>query len=115
VHGGEAGEHLHLVVADGEDGDAVPFEVGQIALQLDQLRFAERSPQGTSVENDQALAPDPGLLKMNSSAVLVWQHDVGKALPDARPSEVVPLRGSLSSGILATHPPVPSGSYLTVQ
>jgi hypothetical protein len=51
VGGGKAGQHAYRVVADAEDADAVPLEVGQVALQLDQLRLAERSP-GAADEDD---------------------------------------------------------------
>ena len=54
VGGGEAGQHAHRVVADAKDGDGVPLEIGQVPLQLDQLRLAERSPLGTAVENYQS-------------------------------------------------------------
>ncbi len=83
--GGEAGQHVHRVVADAKDGDAVPLEVGQVPLQLDQLRFAERSPFGTAVEDDQPLAPCTGLVENDGPAVLVRKHHVGEAFPTRGP------------------------------
>jgi hypothetical protein len=93
VGGGKAGQHAYRVVADAEDADAVPLEVGQVALQLDQLRLAERSPPGAADEDDQPLAPRTGHVEIDGPAVLVRQHHVGEALPDPRPHAVEVRRG----------------------
>ena len=85
VGGGEAGQHVHGVVADAEDGDVVPLEVGQVPLQFDQLRLAERSPPGTAVEDDQALASRTSLVEIDGLAVLVGQHHVGERSPTLGP------------------------------
>ena len=81
---GKAGQHVHRVVADAKDGDVVPREVGQVPLQFDQLRLAERSPRGTAVEDDQSPPPVAGLVQIDALAVLIWQDDVREALPNRR-------------------------------
>ena len=50
----EATENLDRIVADGEQGDSLRFEVAEYLLQLNQLRLTERSPLGTAVENYQS-------------------------------------------------------------
>ena len=81
---GKAGQHVHRVVADAKDGDVVPREVGQVPLQFDQLRLAERSPRGTAVKDDQSPPPVAGLVQLDTLAVLIGQDDVREALPNRR-------------------------------
>ena len=60
------------------------LEVGQTALQLDELRLAKGSPTGAAMEDYQSLPATSGLVKMHKIAVLVWQHHIREALANSR-------------------------------
>jgi len=75
-------EHVHRVIADGEDGDVRPREVGQAPLQLDELRLAEGSPTGAAVEHHQGPPGATRLMEIHGLAMLIRQEDVGEALPN---------------------------------
>ena len=45
-------QNLHRIIADGADPDVVSFKALEILLQLNQLRFAEASPGGASMEQN---------------------------------------------------------------
>jgi hypothetical protein len=68
----------------------VALKVWQAFLQLHELRFAERSPAGTAVKDDQGTPAVTGLVQVNALTVLVWQDDVRETLPNCRanPGEV---------------------------
>jgi hypothetical protein len=68
---GEAAKHIDGIVADGEDCDVLAREVGQAALQLDELRFTEGSPAGAAMEHHEGAATGTGLVKINGLAMLV--------------------------------------------
>jgi hypothetical protein len=71
VSGGEVAQHVDGVVADGVDGDAFAFEVGEAALQLNELRATEGSPTGAAVEDDQPAAVTTMFVKIERRAALV--------------------------------------------
>jgi hypothetical protein len=68
---GEAAKHINGIVADGEDRDVLAREVGQAALQLDELRFTEGSPAGAAMERHQGAAASSGLVQIDGLALLV--------------------------------------------
>jgi len=79
------------------------FEVRHAALQLDELRFAERSPRGAAVEDHQGPPATSGLMEIHQSAVLVWQPHFREALANRRAdrgevdTEICDRRHTLSS------------------
>ena len=75
----EATENLNGVVTDRKDGDPLPLEVRDTALQLNELRSTERSPVGTAIEHHERALPTTAGVEVNGPAMLVWQHDVWKA------------------------------------
>jgi hypothetical protein len=81
---GEAGKHLDSVVADGEEGDPLALEVGEAALQLDELRLAVGSPGGAAVEDDERPPIGAGSVQIDGAAVLIGQHDIGESIADGR-------------------------------
>jgi hypothetical protein len=95
VGSGEAGQHVHRVVTDAKDCDVVPLEVGQVPLQFDQPRLAERLPPGTAVEDDQRLASRTSLVEIDGLPMLVRQDQVGKSVPDPRPYAIEVRHGPL--------------------
>jgi len=90
LFGGKRGQHVHGVVADGKRHNVVTLKVWQALLQLHELRFAEGSPSGTAVKDDQGTPTVTGLVQVNALTVLVRQDNVREALPNyrANPSEV---------------------------
>ena len=76
----EAAEYLDRVVADSEERDAVGLQVGKYLLQLNQLRLAEGSPLGASVEDHEGLAARTGRMQVYRASALVGQPDVRKTL-----------------------------------
>jgi len=66
------------------------LKVWQALLQLHELRFAEGSPAGTAVKDDQGTPTVTGLVQVNALTVLVRQDDVREVLSNCRanPSEV---------------------------
>lgn len=84
VPGGVSRQQRGRIRADRVDGDVVPCKVLEIALQLDQLRFAEASPGGAAVEQDEGPAVAAGAGELDGSAGLVRQREVGDRLADGR-------------------------------
>src|SRR5215831_7498580 len=68
---GKSGQHVHGVVADGKWHDVVALKVCQALLQLHELRFAEGSPSGTAVKDDQGTPTVTGLVQVDALTVLV--------------------------------------------
>ena len=67
---GERLEDFHGIVTDGTDLDAVAFECVQIFLQLHELGFAETSPGGTAVKQDQGFFPiSRPVLKLSAALI----------------------------------------------
>jgi hypothetical protein len=62
----------------------VALKVWQTLLQLHELRFAEGSPAGTAVKNDQGTPTVTGPVQVDALTVLVRQDDVREALPNCR-------------------------------
>jgi hypothetical protein len=62
----------------------VTLEVGETALQLDELRLAKGSPAGTTVEDHQSAPASSGLMQLDQLAVLVGQHNIGEARANSR-------------------------------
>jgi hypothetical protein len=78
----EGGQDLNRIIADRDDGDARSVEVGETALQLDELRPAERSPGGAAVEDDQRSPSRPPGVQVDRLAELIRQQDVGERFAD---------------------------------
>jgi len=53
-------------------------------LQLDELRFAKRSPRRAAVEYHHGASVTTRLMQMHGLSILVRQHDVGKTFPYGR-------------------------------
>jgi hypothetical protein len=60
------------------------LEVGETALQLDELRLAEGSPASAAVEDHQGAPASSGLMQMDRLAVLVGQHNIREARANSR-------------------------------
>ena len=60
------------------------LKIRQTLLQLDELRFAERSPPSTTVKDHQGTPTVADLVQIDVLTVLVWQDDVREALPNGR-------------------------------
>jgi hypothetical protein len=84
LFGGKSGQHVHGVVADGKRHDVVALKVWQALLQLHELRFAEGSPAGTAVQDNQGTSTVAGVMQVDALTVLVRQDDVREALPNCR-------------------------------
>jgi len=77
---GERCQIIDRIVAEGEQRDAALPELLCHLLQLNQLRLAERSPLGATVENhERPLAAASGV-EVNHLPRLVGQANVRKAL-----------------------------------
>jgi hypothetical protein len=81
---GEPAQTSDGIVADGEDGDVLPFEVRQAALQLDELRFTKRSPFGAAMKHDQCAAARPDLVQTHGCAKLIWKDNIREMSPNSR-------------------------------
>jgi hypothetical protein len=85
---GEGSEDLDRVIADREQGNAIGIERGPYALQLDELRPAERSPVGAAVEDDDGLARCARRVEVDHGPALIGQPNLRKSLalvgPDLR-------------------------------
>lgn len=79
MFGGEGGEHVDRIVADGHDRDAVSFVIVLFALQLNELRLAVWSPACAAIEDDRSPAISPVVMKVNELTVLIQKCDVREA------------------------------------
>ena len=68
------------IVANGEERHVPGGERGKYALQLDELRLAERSPLRAAVEDDEGRAAATGVVEIDHCARLIGEADVRKAL-----------------------------------
>ena len=59
---GKLRKDRYRVVPDGKDSNTITREIGQGALQLDELRLAERSPRGAAVKEHDRTSPGTGLM-----------------------------------------------------
>ena len=84
VRCGEIAEDVDGVVADGVDGDALALEVGETVLQPNELRAAEGSPVGATVEDDQPLTAIPVFVEIDWVAALIRQFNIRKSLAHLR-------------------------------
>lgn len=82
---GEAVEDLDAVVADGIEGEASGLKFGADALQLNELRFAERSPARASMENHECWAPRPVGVQINRFPIHSRKHEIWKWLTNCGP------------------------------
>ena len=71
MSGGEVAQDLLGIIADGNDFYAVAVEGHQVALQLNELRLARRSPGGASVKEDQCTLATPSIGKAYEVSELV--------------------------------------------
>jgi hypothetical protein len=70
---GKFRQDRYRVVADSKDSNSVTREVRERALQLHELRFAERSPTRTAMKEHDRAPPGACLMQINSVAVLIRQ------------------------------------------
>src|SRR5215468_4607786 len=80
--GSKGGQYIHGIVTDGKRHDMMALKIRQTLLQLDELRFAERSPPSTTVKDHQGTPTVAGLVQIDVLTVLVWQDDVREVLPN---------------------------------
>ena len=55
------------------------LEIGEAALQLNELRLAEGSPGGAAMKDQQGPAASAGLVQIERLPILVKQHHIRKA------------------------------------
>jgi len=79
---GEGGENLDRVIAQRENGDSLLLEVGQAALQLDELRSTEGSPAGAALKGDQRPLARTSGVEVHQAAMLVGQGHIREGEPD---------------------------------
>jgi hypothetical protein len=82
VFRGKRRERRYGVVTDRKQRDIGVGEIGGDTLQLNELRFAVRSPPRTAVENDDRLPAPARLLKAHRRPGLIGQGNVGKPRSD---------------------------------
>jgi hypothetical protein len=81
---GERRQRGDRVVADRENGDVRSLEVRGARLQLDELRFAVRSPARAAVKNDQRFPATSDVVQVDRFSPLILQNDVQKATANRR-------------------------------
>src|SRR5262249_4841593 len=77
---GERREHVDRIVTYGEERNALPAECFGYLLQLNELRFAIRSPPGAAIEHDQRRAAGAGRVQVDHGAGLIREADVREPL-----------------------------------
>ena len=77
----ESVQYIDAVVADGVEGDPFRVQAAEGCLQLNELRFAERSPARAAMENDERRAPGAVRMQVNHLSGRVCQHDVWETQP----------------------------------
>jgi len=75
---GEPPQHLYAVIANGEDGDVLTLEIGEAALQLNELRLAKGSPSSAAIKDYEGPVASAGLVQTQCLPILVWQHHIRK-------------------------------------
>jgi hypothetical protein len=60
------------------------FEVRQTALQLNELRLAEGSPGGATMEDHQGAMLASGFVQINEMAMLIREDDIRETVSDCR-------------------------------
>ena len=78
----EVGKGVRRVVADGDEGDAGGLDPFVVGLQLHQLRLAERSPLGRTIEDQRNLPVLQEVVQGSLLALLVLQGKGGCLGPD---------------------------------
>jgi len=68
---GKPAEHVHRIIAHGEESNILAREVGYAALQLDELRLAEGSPGRAAVEHHQGTPSATRLMEIHGMAMLI--------------------------------------------
>jgi hypothetical protein len=91
---GKRGEDFTAVVADRDEPESFLADERQVALQLDQLRAAIRSPIGRSEEDDQCPLRTGNRLETLRLSAVVGEREVGDASADLRPE-----RGDVDGGL----------------
>ncbi len=80
----ERRENFGRVVADGRQPEALVLQLLQPALQLNELRFAVRSPVGGTVEHEHGPAGAHDRFARPDPACLIGEAEVGNLLADLR-------------------------------
>jgi hypothetical protein len=93
----EIGKNRARVVGDDRQPETLPLKFVRAALQLDQLRPAERSPVGGAGEDEHGAATSHDRLQVAGPAGLIDEAEIGHPLADLRPEcgDVNPLARSL--------------------
>jgi hypothetical protein len=84
MFGCKPGQHIHRIIADRKEGNMGALEVGEPALQLNELRLAEWSPHGAAMEDHQGAMLASGLVQIDEIAMLIWEDDLREAGSDCR-------------------------------
>ena len=83
---GKCFEHGDAVIADGRQPQSLRSDLLPILFQLDQLGFAERSPVGRAIENQQSAFWAEDGTKRLDGPILVLQAECGNTFADVRSS-----------------------------
>ena len=81
----ESREHLDAVVADRVERVASAAEFFPDSLQLNELRFAERSPAGAAVEDHERGPPRPVRVKIQGRAIGAHERKIREGCANSRP------------------------------
>ncbi len=81
---GELGEDRDRIVAHREDRNAFALIVRQTALQLDELRLAERSPGGAAVKEHQRPPRSADAVQVDDDSRSIRQGNIGEPLAETR-------------------------------
>jgi hypothetical protein len=65
-------QHVHRIIADRKEGYMGTLEVGETALQLNELCLAEWSPRGAAIEDHQSAMIASSLVQIDEIAMLIW-------------------------------------------
>jgi hypothetical protein len=85
VAAGKAAQDLPRVIGDRRQSETVLAEFLDPALQLDELRAAERSPIRRSEEHQHGAARPHDRFQIAGAAGVIRQAEIRDALPDLRP------------------------------
>jgi len=80
----ECSKHVNRVVADRENRNILAAVFWQAALQLDELRLAERSPGRAAVEEHQRPATGAICVQVHHAPILSGQDNIGKQAANGR-------------------------------
>jgi hypothetical protein len=80
----ERRQYVYRIIADGKKANSCAFEVRQTALQLNELRLAEGSPGGATMEDHQGTMLASESVQINEMAMLIREDDIRETISDCR-------------------------------